>query len=192
MVTLSKIYTRTGDDGETMLGDGSRVKKTSARVRSYGACDELNSMLGLVLLHVEDNDVRDQIQRLQNDLFDLGSDLCTPFSEAEESGQERRANRFPAKRTQRLEQWIDAYQKQLEPLKSFVLPGGSVASTWIHQARTICRRAEIEILALKESGQSVNKDALTFINRLSDYFFVLARWCNRETGEVLWQPGGAD
>ena len=190
MVSLNQIYTRTGDDGTTMLGDCSRVPKTDARVRAYGSVDELNSLLGVALLADIGEPVRAMLQAIQNELFDLGSDLCTPLSEAEIAGDERRANRVPGERHQRLEAHIDRLQEQLEPLKSFVLPGGSPAASWLHLARTVARRAELETLEL--GGQApVNPDVAIYLNRLSDLLFVMARWCNLGGSEVLWQPGGA-
>lgn len=189
MVTLNRIYTRTGDDGSTMLGDGSRVPKTSLRVRAYGTVDELNSVLGLARATGVDPKLEPMFLHIQNDLFDVGSDLCTPISEAETDGKETRKNRIPADSAKRLEAMIDELQKDLKPLKSFVLSGGSVAGSWLHLGRTVCRRAEIETLALSEE-ETINSATIIYLNRLSDLLFVMARWANRDAGEVLWIPGG--
>lgn len=189
MVTLNRIYTRTGDDGSTMLGDGSRVPKTDPRVRAYGTVDELNSVLGLARASGLDPKLEPMFLHIQNDLFDVGSDLCTPMSDDEIAGKERRKNRIPDDSAQRLEDMIDELQKDLQPLKSFVLAGGSVAGSWLHLGRTVCRRAEIETLELSQST-AINKATLVYLNRLSDLLFVMARWSNRNSGEVLWVPGG--
>lgn len=189
MVTLNRIYTRTGDDGSTMLGDGSRVPKTSARVQAYGTVDELNSVLGLARATGVDPKLEPMFLHIQNDLFDVGSDLCTPISDAEIAGEETRKNRIPADSPERLEAMIDELQKDLKPLKSFVLSGGSVAGSWLHLARTVCRRAEIETLKLSEA-ETINPATIVYLNRLSDLLFVMARWANKDSGEVLWIPGG--
>ena len=189
MVTLNRIYTRTGDDGSTMLGDGSRVPKTDPRVRAYGTVDELNSVLGLARASGLDPKLEPMFLHIQNDLFDVGSDLCTPMSDDEIAGKERRKNRIPDDSAQRLEDMIDELQKDLQPLKSFVLAGGSVAGSWLHLGRTVCRRAEIETLELSQFT-AINKATLVYLNRLSDLLFVMARWSNRNSGEVLWVPGG--
>lgn len=188
MVILNRIYTRTGDDGETMLGDGSRAPKTDPRVRAYGTVDELNAILGLALQHPSPAKISAILGQLQNELFDLGSDLCTPLSPAELEGREARKNRVPASRVARLEGWIDELQEDLKPLQSFVLPGGTPINAWLHLARTVARRAELEVLELRKSSP-INPAALIYLNRLSDLFFVMARWVSREAGEVLWQPG---
>ena len=189
MVTLNRIYTRTGDDGSTMLGDGSRTPKTDARVRAYGTVDELNSVLGLARSSGLDPKLEAMFLHIQNDLFDVGSDLCTPMSEEEKVGREQRKNRLPADSAKRLEDMIDELQKDLEPLKSFVLPGGTVSGSWLHLGRTVCRRAEIQTIELSQS-QPTNPATLIYLNRLSDLLFVMARWANKDTGEVLWIPGG--
>jgi cob(I)alamin adenosyltransferase len=188
VVTLNRIYTRSGDDGSTMLGDGSRTQKTDARVRAFGTVDELNSVIGLIATVELEEVLKAMLSQIQNDLFDLGSDLCTPFSKAEADGQEKRANRLRETGASRLEAMIDELQNDLEPLKSFVLPGGSAAGAWLHLARTVCRRAELEALGLREKS-AVNPASLVYLNRLSDLLFVMARWANRGCGEVLWSPG---
>ena len=147
MVTLNRIYTRTGDDGTTMLGDGSRVKKTDIRVRAYGTVDELNALLGLARSAGLEDRYDAMLARIQNDLFDLGSDLCTPRSDKEARGEETRGNRFPGSRATRLEAEIDTLQRDLEPLKSFILPGGVRGGAWLHLARTVARRAELDVEA---------------------------------------------
>lgn len=188
MVTLNRIYTKTGDDGSTMLGDGSRAPKTDPRVRAYGTVDELNAILGLALQCPSPAKISAILRQLQNELFDLGSDLCTPLGPAEQEGRETRKNRVPAARTAQLERWIDELQEDLKPLQSFVLPGGSPSNAWLHLARTVARRAEIEVLELRKSS-AINPSAIIYLNRLSDLFFVMARWVSREAGEVLWKPG---
>lgn len=184
MVKLTKIYTRGGDAGETSLGDGVRVPKHDNRVAAYGTVDEANAVIGLARLHTE-GAADDMLGRIQNDLFDLGADLCRP--ETEDSG--RSALRISAAQVERLEAEIDAMNAELAPLDSFVLPGGSEAASWLHLARTVARRAEREITALAV-GAPVNALAISYINRLSDHFFVLARHLNDKGGrDVLWQPG---
>lgn len=187
MVKLTKIYTRGGDKGETSLGDGARVKKHSPRVATYGTVDEANAAIGVARLHcVKDDDVDTMLSRIQNDLFDLGADLCTPSAETEAPGQ---ALRIVKAQVDRLEREIDAMNAQLAPLTSFVLPAGTAAAAALHVARTILRRAERDITALMES-ESVNPYALAYANRLSDHLFVLSRHINaRAGGDVLWVPG---
>jgi cob(I)alamin adenosyltransferase len=189
MVTLSKIYTRTGDDGSTMLGNGERIHKTDPRVRAYGTVDELSSVIGMTHTVELPGEIGTMLTAIQNDLFDIGSDLCTPISEAEQAGKETRKNRVPEQSEKKLEDMIDLLQKDLKPLQSFVLPGGSPASAWLHMARTVCRRAELEALKLSEVA-ATNAATIVYLNRLSDLFFVMARWANRENGEILWVPGG--
>lgn len=184
MVILTKIYTKTGDDGTTALGTGDRISKTAPRIRSYGGVDELNSVLGIALAHGVVEPYSGWLKRIQNDLFDVGADLCIP----EESSVEG-ALRVTEEQVSRLEGWIDVANDQLEPLKSFVLPGGSVASAYLHLGRTACRRTEIGVLELHES-EPVNPVVLKYLNRLSDLLFVLARECNASgTKDVLWVPG---
>lgn len=185
MVRLNKIYTRTGDDGTTGLVDGSRVPKHAARMEAIGAVDEANSALGLALV-VLDGDAARDIRRLQNDLFDLGADLATP---GEDFAPSEMVLRIVPAQAAWLERRIDALNEKLEPLKSFVLPGGGEAAARVHVARAAVRRAERAMTALAAQAP-VNPAALAFVNRLSDYLFVLARALNAAgAGDVLWQPG---
>lgn len=182
MVYLSRIYTKSGDSGETGLGDGQRVPKDHPRVAAYGEVDELNSVLGLVLLHNPPDAAF--LRGIQNELFDLGADLCVPLSE--ESGS---ALRITADQATRIEGAIDRLNERLEPLASFVLPGGSEAATWLHLARTVARRAERAIVTLMHA-EPINPQALIYLNRLSDYLFVLARVANDDgKADVTWVPG---
>jgi cob(I)alamin adenosyltransferase len=192
MVRLNKIYTRTGDDGTTGLVDGSRVPKHAARMEAIGAVDEANSALGLAALALEGENAGD-VRRLQNDLFDLGADLATPLGDVggEDFEPSEMVLRIVAAQAEWLEGRIDALNENLEPLRSFILPGGSEAAARVHIARAAVRRAERAMTALAES-QPVNPAALAFVNRLSDYLFVLARAVNAAgEGDVLWQPGAS-
>jgi cob(I)alamin adenosyltransferase len=183
MVYLSRIYTKSGDAGETGLGDGTRVLKSSARVTAYGEVDELNAVLGLAA-GLPDAD-RPLLRSIQNDLFDVGADLCVPPSADEKPS----ALRVTAGQAERLEREIDARNERLEPLRSFVLPGGTAAAAWLHLARTVCRRAERAVVALMQS-EPVSPNVLVYLNRLSDLLFVLARVANEDgKGDVLWEPG---
>ena len=185
MVRLNKIYTRTGDDGTTGLVDGSRVPKHAARIAAIGAVDEANSALGLALVVLEGEAAAD-LRRLQNDLFDLGADLATP---GEDFAPSAMALRIVPAQAEWLEARIDALNESLEPLRSFILPGGSEAAARVHVARAASRRAERAMTALA-AEEPVNPAALVFVNRLSDYLFVLARALNAGgEGDVLWQPG---
>jgi len=187
MVTLTKIYTRGGDKGETSLGDGRRVAKHDLRVAAYGTVDETNSIVGIVRLHTAENSEEDaMLGRIQNDLFDLGADLCTPDDGRKAEG----ALRITPGQVERLESEIDALNDGLAPLTSFILPGGTPGAAHLHHARTVSRRAE-RLMAELAAVESVNAEAVQYINRLSDHFFVLARYLN-EKGEkdVLWRPGG--
>ena len=192
MVKLTRIYTKGGDKGETSLGRGERVVKHDPRVEAYGTVDEANSVIGLARATVErtlKNDahrahVDEMLKRIQNDLFDLGADLCTI-----EAKQGSEALRVAASQTERLEHEIDAMNAELSPLTSFVLPGGSEASAWLHLARTVARRAERCMTALA-AEQPVSPEAIRYINRLSDHLFVLARRLNDNgAADVLWVPG---
>lgn len=184
MVTLSRIYTKTGDQGETSLGDGTRVAKDHDRVTAYGEVDELNAVLGLFLAHCPDSPFRSELQIIQNDLFDLGADLCVPLADSADA-----ALRVTSGQVERLEHGIDRWNESLKPLNSFVLPGGTVAAGWLHVARTVCRRAERAVVTLMRS-ERVNPQVLIYLNRLSDLLFVLARVANHNgQADVLWQPG---
>ncbi len=184
MVRLDKIYTRGGDKGQTSLGDGARVAKHDLRVEAYGTVDELNAVIGLARQHT-DGDVDAMLSRIQNDLFDLGADLCTP----EDSRRSEGALRIDDAQVERLESEIDRLNDALEPLKSFILPGGTPAASWAHMARTVSRRAERLVCALAEK-EDVNGAAVRYLNRLSDHFFVLARHLNDNgAADVLWVPG---
>ncbi|WP_416879296.1 cob(I)yrinic acid a,c-diamide adenosyltransferase [Litorimonas sp.] len=188
MVKLNKIYTRTGDDGSTGLVDGSRLSKSALRVRAYGDVDETNAVIGLVRLHLENRPLDDMFSRIQNDLFDLGADLATPLPKKGEADSEY-ALRIVESQTTRLEKELDSLNEDLEPLKSFVLPGGTPPAAYLHQARTVCRRAERVCVALSEVDD-VNPHAIQYLNRLSDYLFVAARWTNDQgQADVKWVPG---
>jgi cob(I)alamin adenosyltransferase len=184
MVYLSRIYTKAGDAGETGLGDGSRVRKDSARVVAYGEVDELNAVLGLAVAAGAPEP--DLLRGIQNDLFDLGADLCVPPRPDEAAGQ---VLRVTAAQAGRLEPEIDRLNERLQPLRSFVLPGGTAAAAWLHLARTVCRRAERSVVTLKVADP-VNPNVLVYLNRLSDLLFVLARVANEDgRADVLWVPG---
>jgi len=191
MVKLNKIYTRTGDKGETGLGDGTRVPKHGPRVSAYGDVDEANAAIGLAIASLEagadGSTAADVLRIVQNDLFDVGADLCVPESAAADG---REALRVTAAQVEALEQAIDRFNADLAPLTSFVLPGGLPASAQLHQARTVVRRAERSVTALADS-EPVNPLVIAYVNRLSDLLFVLARCANANGAEdVLWVPGG--
>ena len=190
MVKLNRIYTRTGDKGTTALGDGARRPKYDLRVEAYGTVDETNATIGLIRLHTQVGhaDVDAMLARIQNDLFDLGADLCTPDSGVKPAYEPLR---MIQPQVDRLEQEIDLLNKELAPLRSFVLPGGTAAAAYLHLARTVSRRAErlmVELAA--QPGEIVGDAALKYINRLSDFLFVASRYVNgRGEGDVLWVPG---
>lgn len=186
MVVLSKIYTRGGDRGKTSLGDGTRVEKHSLRVEAYGTVDELNAVLGLVRLHTAGMDgIEAMLARIQNDLFDLGADLCQPGEDALDPSRLR----IQESQVTRLEEEIDGLNAELQPLTSFVLPGGTPAAAYLHLARTVCRRAERQVSALL-AREALNPLALRYLNRLSDHFFVVSRFLNDKGRlDVLWRPG---
>lgn len=187
MVVLNRIYTRTGDAGETALGDGSRVAKHSARVSAYGTVDEVNAALGLARQH-SSGEMDAALARIQNDLFDMGADLCTPNMERD-AEREYPPLRIAPAQIDRLESEIDAMNAGLAPLRSFVLPGGTPLAAYLHLARTVCRRAERDCLSLA-AVEGVNEAALRYLNRLSDWFFVASRVANDNgAGDVLWEPG---
>ena len=182
MVRLNKIYTRTGDSGDTGLVDGSRVSKSDPLVAAIGDVDEANSAIGVALLHVTDEAQRRMLGRIQNELFDLGADLATP-------GGIEGALRIVQEQVDRLEGEIDRMNEGLEPLGSFILPGGDAAAAYLHLARAVVRRAERSAVAAARAA-ALNPLAITYINRLSDHLFVMARRAaTEEGGDVLWQPG---
>jgi cob(I)alamin adenosyltransferase len=184
MVKLNKIYTRTGDRGTTALGDGTRLPKHALRIEAYGSVDEANAAIGLARL-TADGELTAMLERIQNDLFDLGADLCVPEVTKPQEG----ALRVIQSQVDRLEEEIDRMNARLEPLRSFVLPGGTATAAHLHLARTIVRRAERLVVALAES-EAVGEAALRYINRLSDHLFVAARFANStKGGDVLWVPG---
>jgi cob(I)alamin adenosyltransferase len=183
MVKLNKIYTRTGDAGDTGLTDGSRRPKYDVRVEAYGTVDETNSAIGLARLHTR-GEHDEMLKRIQHDLFDLGADLSMPYGEGED-----KSLRIIATQVERLEREMDALNETIAPLNSFVLPGGSAASAALHLARTICRRAE-RIACHLAAEEKTNPEAVKYLNRLSDFLFVLARATNANgQTDVLWQPG---
>ena len=187
MVVLNKIYTKTGDAGETALGNGSRVAKHSLRVNSYGTVDETNATVGLARLHAT-GEMDAQLAMIQNDLFDLGADLCRPDMEKDHES-EYPVLRMSDAQVERLETQIDEMTKQVEPLRSFILPGGSALAAHLHLCRTVSRRAERLAVELSAS-EPVNELAVKFLNRLSDWFFVASRVANDNgTADVLWVPG---
>lgn len=187
MVRLTKIYTRGGDAGKTSLGDGTRVSKAHVRIAAFGSVDELNALVGVVRLQ-RGVSQRDQalLAEIQNDLFDLGADLCVP----DQAGAAPRL-RVTATHVAALEAAIDLRNAKLAPLDSFVLPGGTALATWLHMARTVCRRAELAVVHMQEAHETCGEHVLPYLNRLSDLLFVMARWANRRgRGDVLWKPGG--
>ena len=189
MVKLNKIYTRTGDDGTTGLGSGERRKKYDLRVAAYGTLDEANAAIGIARLHTADDVPLDAaLSRIQNDLFDVGADLCTPGKGRGPDGARLTVTQA---QVDWLESEIDRLNDQLAPLKSFVLPGGTAAAAYLHLARTICRRAERLIAELKDRpNESVGDEVLKYVNRLSDFLFVAGRYANgKGARDVLWQPG---
>ena len=186
MVKLTKIYTRGGDEGETSLGDGTRVAKHGLRIEAYGAVDEANAVIGLARRQT-DAEAEAMLGRIQNDLFDLGADLCVPAG-AENSGGRSRL-RLAQSQVERLEAEIDAMNAELEPLESFILPGGEPAAAYLHLARTVVRRAERRIAALTQH-EPLNPAAMRYVNRLSDHLFVLGRYLNdKGKKDRLWRPG---
>lgn len=188
MVTLNKIYTKTGDEGKTSLGNGDRVNKHSLRVDAYGTVDETNATVGLARLHAKDITITTQLSAIQNDLFDLGADLCRPNHE-DDAKSTHRPLRINSKQVKRLENEIDSMNNALKTLKSFVLPGGSALASHLHLCRTVSRRAERLTFALSET-ESVNEIAVKYLNRLSDWFFVASRIANSNgADDILWVPG---
>ena len=186
MVYLSRIYTKTGDHGDTGLGDGSRVPKDHPRVTAYGSVDELNSILGLLLAAEPLQPEAELLRGVQNDLFDVGADLCVPSAP---EGTVESGLRVRPEQAARLETAIDRLNERLRPLTSFILPGGRPTAAWCHLARTVCRRAERDVVALSHR-EAINPQVIIYLNRLSDLLFVLARvYNNNGQDDVLWEPG---
>jgi len=184
MVTLNRIYTRTGDKGETALGDGTRLPKHALRISAYGTVDEANAAIGIARLHAH-GEMDRMLARIQNDLFDLGADLCVPETTKRNEGRLR----IEEAQVARLENEIDSMNGELAPLTSFVLPGGEAAAAYLHLARTIVRRAE-RLMTELAVHETLNPAAIKYVNRLSDHLFVAARFANRNgAGDVLWVPG---
>ncbi|MDG2187935.1 MAG: cob(I)yrinic acid a,c-diamide adenosyltransferase [Hyphomicrobiales bacterium] len=190
MVILNKIYTKTGDDGSTALGSGERISKSSKRVCAYGSVDELNSFIGLARSFIDDSklDLIDKIlSNVQNDLFDLGADLCIP-----DNNKNLNSLRIVDSYVKKLEKNIDLLNKDLKPLRSFILPGGTKISSYLHVARTIARRSEREMIELSQiNEEQISKESIQYINRLSDFLFVAARYVNLKLKfeDILWVPG---
>ena len=188
MVTLSKIYTKTGDSGETSLGDGNRVPKHSLRVSAYGTVDETNATVGLAKLYADRTLISTQLSVIQNDLFDLGADLCRPDQEKDSEAQYQPL-RMTDNQVKRLETEIDLMNKNIEPLRSFILPGGSKLAAHLHLCRTVSRRAERLTVELS-NNETVNAHSIQYLNRLSDWFFVASRVANSNgKDDILWVPG---
>ncbi len=187
-MVLNKIYTRTGDAGETALGDGSRTPKNDVRVNAYGTVDETNAVIGLARLHAT-GELDNRLATIQNDLFDMGADLCRPEMEKDTSA-EHPPLRMTDAQVERLETEIDHMNERLEPLRSFILPGGSALAAHLHLCRTVSRRAERLVVELAQS-ERINPAAIKYLNRLSDWFFVAARTANNGgKDDILWVPGG--
>ena len=183
MVTLNKIYTRTGDKGDTALGNGSRGSKDNERVNAYGNVDELNASIGIVKNYASQT-MKKILSEIQNDLFDLGADLCVP-----DEDKSQKKLKISKNQVQKLESNIDIMNETLKPLKSFILPGGSKTASFMHLSRTICRRAERSLVSLNKK-ERINENALKYLNRLSDWLFVASRLDNQEnSSEILWEPG---
>jgi cob(I)alamin adenosyltransferase len=186
MVYLSRIYTKSGDQGDTGLGDGSRVAKDHPRVAAYGSVDELDAILGLLINQAPQAAEIELLRGIQNDLFDVGADLCLPQAADEKQDAHLRVR---AEQAERLEQAIDRLNGGLTPLTSFILPGGTTAAAWCHLARTVCRRAEREVVTLART-ERINPQVIVYLNRLSDLLFVLARvYNNQGRDDILWRPG---
>lgn len=191
MVKLDRIYTRGGDRGATSLATGARRSKDDIRVEAYGAIDETNAAIGVSRLAIESRDAAldAMLARIQNDLFDLGAELATPHDPEKPLDPAMRLVILPSQ-VARLENEIDDLNAALEPLRSFVLPGGTAAAAHLHMARTICRRAErVMVTLMQTQGEELSPDALSYVNRLSDFLFVASRFVNRDKGDVLWKPG---
>jgi len=191
VVKLDRIYTRGGDKGATSLATGARRRKDDIRVEAYGAIDETNAAIGVARLAIETHDwaLDAMLERIQNDLFDLGAELATPHDPEKPIDPAMRLEILPSQ-VERIEAEIDELNVALSPLRSFVLPGGTAAAAHLHLARTICRRAERVMVTLMETeGETLSDTALAYVNRLSDFLFVASRFVNREKGDVLWKPG---
>jgi cob(I)alamin adenosyltransferase len=189
VVKLDRIYTRGGDKGATSLATGARRRKDDIRVEAYGAIDETNAAIGVARLAVGDAALDAMLERIQNDLFDLGAELATPHDPAKPLDPAMQLVILPSQ-VERLEKEIDQLNADLAPLRSFVLPGGTAVAAHLHLARTICRRAERVMVTLMEAeGEALSPTALAYVNRLSDFLFVASRYANREKGDVLWKPG---
>jgi cob(I)alamin adenosyltransferase len=189
MVVLNKIYTRTGDDGTTALGTGERRKKYDGRIAAYGTIDEVNAAIGVARLHTSGDTALDAaLSRIQNDLFDVGADLCTPGKGRGPGGARLTVTE---KQVAWLEAEIDRFNDDLAPLRSFVLPGGSAAAAYLHLARTVCRRAERLIVEVRDTaGEEIGDEVVKYVNRLSDFLFVASRYANNNgADDVLWKPG---
>lgn len=185
-----KIYTKTGDKGDTSLYGGTRISKASARVESYGTIDELNAFIGVAKSHIENEDVMNQLKKIQFDLFTLGSESATPTDKLIlATGKNRLALTISEKEITELENWMDEMEAKLEPLQFFILPGGGKSATFLHIARTVCRRAERCLVLLNET-EGVRLELIKYLNRLSDYLFVLARYVSKISGEKeeFWNP----
>jgi cob(I)alamin adenosyltransferase len=186
MVNLTRIYTKTGDDGTTSLGDMSRTSKNDPRLEAFATVDEANSFIGVALSYIVNEDIRDILNQIQNDLFDVGADLCTPVVDEPKV----KPLRVTDSQVDYLETQIDKFNSELKPLRSFVLPSGTAASSNLHVARTVVRRAERHTWnAIHQFGEGVSKLTAKYLNRLSDLLFVLARYENMALGDVLWIPG---
>ena len=191
MVKLNKIYTKTGDDGTTGLVDGSRIAKNDPRMAAIGDVDELNSALGVAICEITDDALIQELRGIQNDLFDLGADLATPAAEGDDFSPSEMVLRMIPSQVERLEKAIDLATGELEPLTSFILPGGAKAAAAIHLVRAVARRTERTCVAAGRD-MSINPQALAYINRLSDYLFVLGRLLNNGgKDDILWVPGGS-
>jgi cob(I)alamin adenosyltransferase len=189
MVVISSVYTKTGDNGTTSLGDGSRTSKNDARLEAFATVDEANSSIGVALCHVVDPEVQKVLLRIQNDMFDVGADLCTPVVEE----PKYKPLRVTEAQIKYLEDAIDKYNADLGVLRTFVLPSGTISAATLHVARTVVRRAERQTWnAIHSFGDGVSVLTAQYLNRLSDLLFVLARYSNKDIGDVLWTPGGAN
>ena len=190
MVRLDKIYTRKGDHGKTRLANGKTISKCDARIQANGDLDEINASLGLVQTIMDDQKLKTDLEHIQNDLFDAGADLSMPYKNSQHEIHTDIHLRLLKTQTQWLEQKIDHFNQNLEPLDSFILPGGTETAARLHYARTVCRRAERNLVNLIDKGEYINPYLLSYINRLSDFLFVAARWCNHQgKADLKWKAG---